>query len=326
MSHKISMEEFGEIITIGNNENKKLNKISKSDQIFKSNFEELILSSNLSVIKWEVETKEDLEIFGAYKDDSLCIRIAISGSINQYEEHSKSKMNLSKNEIACISIKEVQGREVYKKNTKYQALDIYLKNDFFDKHMPTLASKFHTQVTQTDYYNIIKQKKIYHQAALCANKIFNSSFENNLNELFIYGNILELLSYELQDLFSLEKNNIKRVIKFSQYDMAALEKAKEILFSNLENAPNLSTLSKLVKLNEFKLKYGFKKFFKITPYHLLLEYRMEKAYSLLEKSEYNINEISSNIGYKQASNFTKAFYKKYNILPKDLMKNRTYYY
>lgn len=326
MSYKISMEEFGEIITIQNNDNKRLNQFEISNDICKSNFEELILSSNLSVIKWEVETKEDLEIFGSYKDDSLCIRIAIDGSINQYEENSKSKMNLNKNEIACISIKEVQGKEVYQKNTKYQALDIYLKNDFFEKHMPRLSENLYENINQTDYYNIIKQKKIFHQSSICANKIFNAPFQNDLNELFIYGNTLELLSYELQDLFSLEKIEKTKVIKFSEYDMNALEKAKDILLNNLENAPSIMELSKLVKLNEFKLKYGFKNFFKITPYNLLLDYRMEKAYSLLEKSEYNINEIALSIGYKQSSNFTKAFYKKYNILPKNLMKSRTYYY
>ena len=326
MSHRFSMEEFGEIITIQNDENKKMNQFSMSNNIWKSNFEELILSPHLSVVKWEVETKEDLEIFGAYKDDSLCIRIAIDGSINQYEENSQSKMNLSKNEIACINIKDVQGKEVYVKDTKYQALDIYLKNDFFETHIPRLSKKLNTNEHKTDYYKIIKQKKIFHQSSVCANKIFQSSFQQDLNELFIYGNTLELLSYEVEELFSLEKTKTTKVVKFSEYDMNALEKAKEILINNLENTPSIMELSKLVKLNEFKLKYGFNHFFKTTPYNLVLEYRMQKAYELLEKSEHSIHEIALYVGYKQSSNFTKAFYKKYNILPKNLMKLRTYYY
>ncbi len=94
----------------------------------------------------------------------------------------------------------------------------------------------------------------------------------------------------------------------------------------MENPPSISELAKLVKLNEFKLKYGFKSFYNTTPYTLLFDYRMEKAKELLETSEYNINEISTIVGYKQSSNFTKAFCKKYGVLPKDIMKSRKYYY
>lgn len=53
---------------------------------------------------------------------------------------------------------------------------------------------------------------------------------------------------------------------------------------------------------------------------------MQEARALLETSDYNINEIASIVGYKQASSFSKAFLKKYNILPKEIMKKRSYYY
>ncbi|MCH9812657.1 MAG: AraC family transcriptional regulator [Epsilonproteobacteria bacterium] len=55
-------------------------------------------------------------------------------------------------------------------------------------------------------------------------------------------------------------------------------------------------MSKRVKLNEFKLKTGFKKIFEMTPYGMLFVHRMNYGKYLLEKSEYNIKEIAAIVG------------------------------
>ena len=53
---------------------------------------------------------------------------------------------------------------------------------------------------------------------------------------------------------------------------------------------------------------------------------MQEAKKLLEQSEYDINEIALKTGYKYSYNFSNAFIKRFGIRPKDLMKNRKYYY
>ena len=62
----------------------------------------------------------------------------------------------------------------------------------------------------------------------------------------------------------------------------------------------LKKLSKLVAINEFKLKSGFTHLFNTTPYAIVREYRMLSAKDLLHNSGLNINQIASEIGYKKS--------------------------
>ncbi len=40
----------------------------------------------------------------------------------------------------------------------------------------------------------------------------------------------------------------------------------------------------------------------------------------------NVTEVAHEIGYKYIHNFSKSFTQKFGVLPKDMMKNRKYYY
>jgi len=82
----------------------------------------------------------------------------------------------------------------------------------------------------------------------------------------------------------------------------------------------------MVRVNDFKLKKGFKEVFQTTPYNLLLDYRLEYAKKLLAESDLSVGEISQKIGYKYTASFSAAFIKKYGVTPKSIMKSKKYYY
>jgi len=94
----------------------------------------------------------------------------------------------------------------------------------------------------------------------------------------------------------------------------------------MKNPPSIKKLARMVALNNSKLKKGFHKYFNDTPYNILLEYRLQEAKRLLQNSYLNVNEISEKVGYKYTANFSNAFYKRFGIRPKDIMKKREYYY
>jgi len=114
--------------------------------------------------------------------------------------------------------------------------------------------------------------------------------------------------------------------KLDVYDIEAIKKAKEILINNMKNPPSIVELARLVHVNEFKLKYGFKEVFNDTPYNTLLRYKLKYAADLLKKSDMNAGEVAMHIGYKSLPSFTKAFIKFHGIKPMELMKSRKYYY
>lgn len=152
------------------------------------------------------------------------------------------------------------------------------------------------------------------------NDILNCKLTNELKEIYIQSKIFELLFIELSKL---QQN--KEKIFLDEYDKNAILKAKEILLDNLQNPPSIVTLAKMVHLSELKLKKGFKQVYKASPYQLLLTYKMNIAKEMLKSGEYNVNEVSSFVGYNFANNFTNAFYKEFKIKPKDILKTKKYY-
>lgn len=69
-----------------------------------------------------------------------------------------------------------------------------------------------------------------------------------------------------------------------------------------------SVLSRMVALNEFKLKAGFKQVFHTTIYEYLRQIRTEEAVELM-KEDLTLEQIAGNVGYKSLRGFTQAFTK-----------------
>ncbi len=220
-----------------------------------------------------------------------------------------------------------KGKSFHKENSKMKNIIIFVKLNFLKnllndsveikdivKYLKNKNNSLLLKSTQTDI-----------QTKLCAYAIYNSSWTTKLDTIFVESKVLEILSYELQGLLKEKKEENSNII-FDEYNKRALEKAKVILIKDLQNPPSISELSKLVNLNEFKLKYGFKKLFNITPYNFLLQHKLFKAKELLESGEMNVSEVALKIGYKQSHGFSNAFVKQFGIRPKELIKNRKYYY
>ncbi|MCV6606625.1 MAG: AraC family transcriptional regulator, partial [Campylobacterales bacterium] len=255
----------------------------------------------------------------------LCIMASIDGTINNFDQNSNINTVLNQNEIATVYSKEVSGSEFYKKGEKYRSINILLSDNFIQKYLSEDRNIF-KNFNKTNYYKILNKKRMDLKNQMCINSLFQTSMEESLERIKLQSLILEITHSEILDLTNLKEEKKSSQIKFSDFDKEALHKAKEILSNNFKNPPSINQLSKLVHLNEFKLKYGFKFFFNTTPYGIVADMRMEKAKELLEKSYLNINEISLEVGFKHSTNFSKAFFNKYKVLPKDVVKTRSYYY
>jgi AraC-like DNA-binding protein len=100
--------------------------------------------------------------------------------------------------------------------------------------------------------------------------------------------IVELMA----DLFSPREVNIKEVIQHH-------------LFSNF----SIAELAQLAGLSLSSFKRAFQHIFNDTPANYFRTKKMEKAMDLLIQSDFSVSEICFQIGFNDASNFTKAFKK-----------------
>jgi len=99
-------------------------------------------------------------------------------------------------------------------------------------------------------------------------------------------------------------------------DQQAIERAACILRETLANDHSLDSLSRAARLNEFKLKRGFRERFGTSVFGYLRERRMERARELLHKGQLSVLHIANEVGYSNPSHFTRAFRKCYGLNPK----------
>ena len=143
--------------------------------------------------------------------------------------------------------------------------------------------------------------------------------DENIKRAYYKLKIIELLLFlknneikSLNDEFPhLKEENIKKIREIRKYLMEHYE--ENITFNDLSKKFKISTTS--IK-NYFKIIYGKPLF----TWHR--EYRLNQAANYLKNSNMSISEISSLIGYKDPSKFSKAFKNYYNVTP---LKYKKYY-
>lgn len=153
-------------------------------------------------------------------------------------------------------------------------------------------------------------------------QILQCTYEGPMKRIYLESKALELLCLSLQDcLIVSSASSISSVLRGNDLDKIKL--AKQILQERMDCPPALLELSRLVGLNDYKLKVGFKEVYGTTVFGSLREMRLEKAKYYLELGMMNVSEVAYSVGYSNPSYFSEAFRRKYGVQP-NLLLNRKY--
>lgn len=145
-------------------------------------------------------------------------------------------------------------------------------------------------------------------------EVIHPNIDHSLNHLYLEGKFLELISVYLDETIT-EMSSIKSQVSLSKEDLEALREVKNILDKSFVQPYTLSQLSRMVYLNEYKLKTGFKQIYGQTVYSYVIDRRMALSKVLLEKQPYKVGEVAAKVGYANTGHFIKAFKKKYGVTP-----------
>lgn len=103
--------------------------------------------------------------------------------------------------------------------------------------------------------------------------------------------------------------------------MEIIQKVQNYILNNLEEPlPSSNALSKLFGTNEFTLKEGFRNISNTSIYQFYNNERLKRAYYLIEKTIMPLKVIAFKCGFKDYNNFSKAFKKKYNCSPSEIIR------
>ncbi|MDN3672885.1 AraC family transcriptional regulator [Flavobacterium branchiarum] len=148
-------------------------------------------------------------------------------------------------------------------------------------------------------------------------EIKNCNRKGALKRMYIETKIKELLILQFETL--IEKKAPKDLM--DEDDYMKLQEAKLILNKDYVDAPTLPELSRMISLNEFKLKKGFKACYGITVRSYIIELRMKRAKELLQSKPISVSEVAYKCGYKDVSHFSAAFKNFYGYSPQKFKIN-----
>lgn len=147
-------------------------------------------------------------------------------------------------------------------------------------------------------------------------QMLHCEFGDDLRHMYLQSKSVELLTVIAHEL-----HQDRPRFSFNQSDKDKLYHARQELIEHMTSPPSLRNLSHIVGLNEFKLKKGFKELFGKSVFAYLLDLKLEKAKELLLQGNLNVGEVSERVGYQNQAHFTKAFKKKYDLSPSQLLKS-----
>ena len=316
MSYKFKINDVSEFIR--SNISNRLS-IDFSNNIGSSVSNKYIISDDILFFKTQSLINKDIVIQSTQKVNGLFIGMLLKGEISYKDNFLNKREILKENNIKVSYINEFDMTTKLENNSS--GIGLYINNNFLEQNFSRIFDIHSKDFTSLPSITLKNQtsKNIH-----LANELYNSPFEGELQNIYLQSKVLELIYNEFSEMLNFKEQENKKV-KLNQDDIEALHKVRNLIL--LENDfSDLMSLSKKVRLNEFKLKYGFKQLFNTTIGQMILDQKMLYAKQLLETSEFSISEISSFVGYKHQQSFTNAFVKFFKIPPKDIMVRREYYY
>jgi AraC-like DNA-binding protein len=148
-------------------------------------------------------------------------------------------------------------------------------------------------------------------------QIVDCQYAGRLLDLFVLSKAIELLTLSIDA--ALDGRGAAQYPKTSA-DRDRIVEARDRVNERLTDPPSLAELARLVGLNEFKLKRGFKEMFGTTVFAYLTAERLELAKRALLDTEKTAAEIAFELGYATPQHFSAAFKKHFGVTPNSMRK------
>jgi AraC-like DNA-binding protein len=216
-------------------------------------------------------------------------------------------------------IPSLSGRYELQPDVVYNYFLIVLSKEYYF-HLINQDSLLHADFVQEikngKYTSISAQDLLVsHEMKQTINDIVECKRAGELKRLHTESKILELLMLQMEQLQNDQHDEVR---KYTNLEQEKIEQARDILDQDFANPPVLPVLSRMVSLNEFKLKRGFKAYFGTTIYGYVTRLKMERARHLLVDQKMTIREVTYEVGFKHQSHLSEAFKKYFGILPSEI--------
>lgn len=238
-----------------------------------------------------------------------------------YAETGVVETGLSQNDFGIYIKPQSCGIIMYPSDKKIFSISILAKGKLLES-----LSRYDTCVTSGEccYKNLVNHLMNPRKSGIQLHNWFTQMISNydevNPQSLLMEGLAKTVVASMWQNhvVLPLEGEQCKR---YGEADRRAFHAAAEILEREYAAPPTIPELARMVGVNEFKLKNGFREMYGHTVYEYVQKQRMAVAKNLLENEDLTITQIAGMVGYINTSHFAAAFRRQNDMNPSDL-RNR----
>ncbi len=181
------------------------------------------------------------------------------------------------------------------------------------------------ELYKNEFPNFIKDNGIKPYIRKIEKQSVITHFIQTLDFYFENPNLVtdDLLKLKIKELILLllQTNNAENIITlFSHLFNPRQAGLFEVVEAHLYSSVSIVDLARLTGRSLSTFKRDFETQFCDTPANYIKEKKLEKALELLQLTELSVSEICFEVGFQDASHFTKTFKQKYNRLPSQYRK------
>ncbi|MGO3735704.1 helix-turn-helix transcriptional regulator [Psychrobacter sp. AOP5-GZ1-6] len=276
-----------------------------------------VLEPGLSIVYSSYTPNRDIieESIIERSNSTLSLAYGLEGCSRYHSKNSISEdLVFSSNHTTLSTFGNSVGERLYKAFQRVRQLRIIIDGSLFKRYdiffesdaekISTLQQHWHAQTANhTQYY-------IKRLIALSMNNQTARPLEKNILTFNLLSEQLSLLGGE----FDTETPKLS----ISHQDEIKVINAKSLMIHDMNQPLTLAYIGHQVGLSKSKLKLGFKVVYQTSPYQMLLEIRMNKAWELLQAG-YQVAQTAYAVGYQHPSNFSLAFSRFFNQTPKSIV-------
>jgi len=265
----------------------------------------------------------EVRVVHSRQDDNMAIMSFQLGGNIRVDERNFEPYRYFENDLH-LTFYSTKRELVFEAPPVFENFRIFLSPDNF----LTLLAKFHgrfstyaEKMKRSEFFNLFDEPlPITPKMKMIIREILSHVISDALlSKVFFETKITELFGCQLEQVNSLKNGD--RVSELTSTDKEKIRQARQFLVENLTNPPTITRLSRLVAINENKLKKGFREIFGKSIYNYLLSHRIEKSIGLMEDDQLSLDEIAGEIGYGDSAHFSRAFKKVKGMPPGQYRKS-----
>lgn len=244
----------------------------------------------------------------------LFFHLVFSNSIKvSFEE---KECFLSEGQFNISSFPQFELRASAGEKKQFQTFHIHFEPDFLKNYLngSKELKNFILEVHRGNFCSLSEERHFATAEMMSVvESIIKNPYEGRTGHLFIASQVNVLLLLAIHKIN--QDNQKQNMAPLSNVDKEKLAVARAFLTDHWDEMITTQKLTKVVGMNDHKLKKGFKQLFGKTIYSFQENIRLQKAMRLLIESDLPVGEIGMKVGYLYPQHFSFQFKKKFGFPP-----------